>query len=69
MLSVQTWRKLQIYTIKVEEGRYLQLPLLLTLIEKDTIMYTTFTYILTSVVCYGSVAATAYILFCEIFND
>lgn len=32
-------------------------------------MYTTFTYLLTSVVCYGSVAATAYILFCEIFND
>ena len=32
-------------------------------------MYTTFTYILTSVVCYGSVAATAYILFGEIFND
>ncbi len=32
-------------------------------------MYTTFTYVLTSIVAYGSVAATAFILFCEIFNE
>lgn len=32
-------------------------------------MYTTFTYALTSIIAYGSVVATAYILFCEIFND
>lgn len=27
-LAMETWRNIEIYTIKVEEGRYLQLPLL-----------------------------------------
>ena len=30
---------------------------------------TTFTNVFLSIFAYGSVAATAYILFCEIFND